>query len=154
MKTDKYEAFTGSLLINEPFLPATNETTRVNSLRGQQERILINQPLGKAIQNAPGSVDNKTVLIRYVVNSYAEFFSGYCAACTSITLLFPLNKLIFRQMIGHSHSIKHAFVQIKSEGIRHLYRGMLPPLLQKSTSYSIMFGTQNEYYLMLKGKWN
>lgn len=89
--------------------------------------------------------------VRYMVHSYSEFFAGYCAACTSITLLFPLNKLIFRQMLG-SISFKEAFSEIKSEGLGNFYRGLLPPLLQKSTSYSIMFGTQNEYYLMLKGK--
>ena len=32
----------------------------------------------------------------------------------------------------------------------NFYRGLLPPLLQKSTSYSIMFGTQHEYYQFLK----
>lgn len=89
--------------------------------------------------------------VRYmVVHSYSEFFAGYCAACTSITLLFPLNKLIFRQMLG-SISFKEAFTEIRSEGLANFYRGLLPPLLQKSTSYSIMFGSQNEYYLMLKG---
>merc|ERR1712127_430589 len=64
--------------------------------------------------------------------------------------LFPLNKLIFRQMLG-SISFKEAFMEIKYEGIQNFYRGLLPPLLQKSTSYSIMFGTQHEYYLRLKG---
>ena len=88
---------------------------------------------------------------RYMGHSFSEFFAGYCAACTSITLLFPLNKCIFRQMLG-SISFKEAFMQIKSEGLANFYRGLLPPLLQKSTSYSIMFGTQNEYYWMLKGK--
>lgn len=88
--------------------------------------------------------------VRYMVHSYSEFFAGYCAACTSITLLFPLNKLIFRQMLG-SISFKEAFLQIRSEGLGNFYRGLLPPLLQKSTSYSIMFGTQHEYHLMLKG---
>lgn len=88
--------------------------------------------------------------IRYLINSYSEFFAGYCAACTSITLLFPLNKCIFRQMLGNI-SFMEAFKQIKSEGVSNFYRGLLPPLLQKSTSYSIMFGSQNEYYLLLKG---
>lgn len=90
------------------------------------------------------------VQIRYLINSYSEFFSGYCAACTSITLLFPVNKCLFRQMLGNI-SFSEAFMQIKSEGVANFYRGLLPPLLQKSTSYSIMFGTQNEYYLILKG---
>ncbi len=86
------------------------------------------------------------------LNSYSEFISGYCAACTSIIILFPLNKLIFRQQLD-GIGFKQAFVQLKSEGISHIYRGILPPLLQKSASYSIMFGTQHEYYLLLK-KWS
>ena len=83
------------------------------------------------------------------ISSYAEFMSGYFAACTSIILLFPLNKLIFRQQI-ECISFKEAFLQLKSEGVTKSYRGILPPLLQKSASYSIMFGSQHEYYLMLR----
>lgn len=98
------------------------------------------------LKNDPRSSKNEHS--KYI-SSYSEFVSGYCAACTSITLLFPLNKLIFRQMLG-SISFKEAFMQIKSEGIQNFYRGLLPPLLQKSTSYSIMFGTQHEFYLRLE----
>lgn len=86
---------------------------------------------------------------KYVFNSHAEFVSGYIAACTSITILFPLNKLIFRQIL-HGSSFKDAFLQLHDEGFRRIYRGLLPPLLQKSFSYSIMFGTQNEYSLWLR----
>jgi hypothetical protein len=83
------------------------------------------------------------------LSSKSEFLSGYFAACTSITILFPLNKLIFRQIL-EGISFKDAFKQIKTEGLANMYRGLLPPLLQKSVSYSIMFGTQNEYYVWLK----
>jgi len=97
---------------------------------------------GSSISSLPISKNLK-------LNSYSEFISGYCAACTSIIILFPLNKLIFRQQLD-GIGFKAAFVQLKSEGIGHIYRGILPPLLQKSASYSIMFGTQHEYYLLLK----
>lgn len=96
-----------------------------------------------------GLITGDQLANRHLINSYSEFFAGYCAACTSITLLFPLNKCIFRQMLGNI-SFKEAFMQIKSEGVSNFYRGLLPPLLQKSTSYSIMFGSQHEYYLMLQ----
>lgn len=81
-------------------------------------------------------------------SSRDEFTSGYLAACTSIFLLFPLNKLIFRQILD-GVSFRKAFDQLRSEGFQHAYRGMLPPLLQKSTSYSVMFGSQHEYYMRL-----
>jgi hypothetical protein len=74
-----------------------------------------------------------------MLHSSIEFVSGYVAACTSITLLFPVNKLIFRQILDDV-SFRDAFRQLRSEGLHNVYRGMLPPLLQKSTSYSIMFG--------------
>ena len=94
-------------------------------------------------------ISNDPISKNLRLNSYSEFISGYCAACTSIILLFPLNKLIFRQQLD-GIGFKQALVQLKSEGIGHIYRGILPPLLQKSASYSIMFGTQHEYYLLLK----
>lgn len=96
---------------------------------------------------------NVAIKSKYVFSSHAEFVSGYIAACTSITVLFPLNKLIFRQIL-HGSSFKDAFFQIKDEGFKRVYRGLLPPLLQKSLSYSIMFGTQNEYSLWLKRLYN
>ncbi|CAF0938166.1 unnamed protein product [Brachionus calyciflorus] len=90
---------------------------------------------------------------KYVFSSHAEFLSGYFAACASITTLFPLNKLIFRQILD-GVSFRDAFLQLKKEGFRHAYRGLLPPLIQKSLSYSIMFGTQNEYSLWLHHLYN
>ena len=74
-----------------------------------------------------------------LLHSNVEFVSGYVAACTSITLLFPVNKLIFRQILDDI-SFRDALRQLRSEGLHNVYRGMLPPLLQKSTSYSVMFG--------------
>ena len=84
-----------------------------------------------------------------VARSTPEFISGYVAACTSITLLFPLNKLIFRQIL-EGISFTHAVYQLRQEGFMNVYRGLLPPLIQKSTSYSIMFGTQSVYYRHLR----
>ena len=101
------------------------------------------------LDQQPSSISKNPVIKTLKLNSYAEFISGYCAACTSIILLFPLNKLIFRQQID-AIGFKQAFLQLKSEGFSHIYRGILPPLLQKSASYSIMFGSQHEYYLFLK----
>lgn len=40
----------------------------------------------------------------------------------------------------HGSSLTTAFYQIKGEGVFYLYRGMLPPLAQKTLSLSLMFG--------------
>lgn len=117
-----------------------NETSIINRLISLRNSI---KPFYQSKQ--PDLILMKNLL----VSSKSEFLSGYFAACTSITILFPLNKIIFRQIL-EDISFKEAFKQLKTEGITNVYRGLLPPLLQKSTSYSIMFGSQNEYYLLLK----
>jgi hypothetical protein len=96
-----------------------------------------------------GDVDTKLVENSYFFNSKKEFIAGYIAACANIFILYPMNKLIFRQILD-GISFKDAIGQMRQEGFRNLYRGLLPPLLQKSTSYSIMFGSQHEYYLQLR----
>jgi len=40
----------------------------------------------------------------------------------------------------HNVDITTSLGQIRNEGIRYLYRGMLPPLAQKTISLSVMFG--------------
>jgi hypothetical protein len=40
----------------------------------------------------------------------------------------------------HGVKIRTAFQQLHSEGIGFLYRGLFPPLLQKTFSLSVMFG--------------
>lgn len=40
----------------------------------------------------------------------------------------------------HGVKVKTAFHQLHSEGITYLYRGIGPPLLQKTLSLSVMFG--------------
>ena len=57
----------------------------------------------------------------------------------------------------HGMHTKTAFNQLKSEGFRFLYRGILPPLCQKTISVSIMFGMYNHYQQVLNSMvphWN
>lgn len=44
----------------------------------------------------------------------------------------------------HGIKVGDAFSQLKNEGMYFLYRGMLPPLCQKSLSLSVMFGVYEE----------
>ncbi|CAG5133436.1 unnamed protein product [Candidula unifasciata] len=68
-----------------------------------------------------------------------EFVCGWGAAFINICITFPLNKIMFRQQL-HGISGLRAINQLRKDGPRFLYRGLLPPLLQKSSSLSVMFG--------------
>ncbi|XP_037952439.1 mitochondrial nicotinamide adenine dinucleotide transporter SLC25A51 [Teleopsis dalmanni] len=68
-----------------------------------------------------------------------EFICGCGAAFVNITVSYPIYKMIFRQML-HGVHITSAFGQLRHEGIGYLYRGMFPPLAQKTISLSLMFG--------------
>jgi hypothetical protein len=74
-----------------------------------------------------------------------EYAAGFLSSATNILLTYPVNKLIFRQQIYRLKTVD-AFQQLKYEGLSILYRGMTLPLIQKTFSLSIMFGT-NAHYL-------
>uniref|UniRef100_A0ABK9NGC3 Solute carrier family 25 member 51 n=1 Tax=Glossina morsitans morsitans TaxID=37546 RepID=A0ABK9NGC3_GLOMM len=71
--------------------------------------------------------------------NWEEFACGCGAAFVNIAITYPIYKMIFRQML-HGVPIASAFSQLRHEGLMFLYRGMLPPLAQKTISLSIMFG--------------
>lgn len=57
----------------------------------------------------------------------------------------------------HGMHTKNAFIQLKAEGFHSFYRGVLPPLCQKTISVSIMFGMYNHYQQVLNSvvpHWN
>lgn len=70
---------------------------------------------------------------------WREFACGWGAAFVNITVTYPIYKMIFRQML-HGVQLTQAFGQLRSEGMMYLYRGIFPPLAQKSISLSLMFG--------------
>ncbi|XP_064597531.1 mitochondrial nicotinamide adenine dinucleotide transporter SLC25A51-like [Liolophura sinensis] len=85
-----------------------------------------------------------------------EFACGWGAALINITVTFPINKTMFRQQL-YGVRAHTAISQLKKEGLSQLYRGLLPPLLQKTTCMSIMFGmydffrgTINTHYPQLR----
>ncbi|TMW68000.1 hypothetical protein Poli38472_007672 [Pythium oligandrum] len=73
-----------------------------------------------------------------------EFLCGGTAAAINIVVTFPLNKVMFRQQLLGLNTWS-AYLNVKSEGIRMLYRGVKPPLLQAAVSKSLMFGLYNWY---------
>lgn len=84
--------------------------------------------------------DNKSPLVNpFKSFDHREFLCGWGSAFINITMTYPLYKTIFRQML-HGVKIGTAFKQLRTEGITFLYRGMFPPLAQKTLSLSLMFG--------------
>ena len=77
-----------------------------------------------------------------------EFISGWGAAVINITVTYPAHKIMFRQQLM-GINFWSAFRQIKDEGLTHLYRGLMPPILLKTTSTALMFGTFDAYQTMI-----
>nr|XP_020647013.1 solute carrier family 25 member 51 isoform X1 [Pogona vitticeps] len=73
------------------------------------------------------------------VTSGKHYFCGYCAAVTNVAVTFPLQKVLFRQQL-YGLRTRDAISQLQKDGLRNLYRGILPPLMQKSTALALMFG--------------
>ncbi|KAG7275766.1 hypothetical protein CRUP_009869 [Coryphaenoides rupestris] len=70
------------------------------------------------------------------------------AAFTNIAVTFPIQKVLFRQQL-HGVLAMEAVRQLQRDGLRNLYRGLLPPLLQKSTTVAIMFGLYEDFSRVL-----
>jgi len=79
---------------------------------------------------------------------WREYVAGWGSGLINISVTFPINKTMFRQQL-HGISAWEAFLQLKSEGLIQLYRGILPPLLQKSASTALMFGSYEQYRRIL-----
>lgn len=89
------------------------------------------------------------VTSRSSTSAFSEYVCGGIASLVNITLTFPLNKVMFRQQI-QGIRLHHALHQIHKEGLLYLYRGLLPPLLQRTATVSLMFGSYAHYYDLLR----
>lgn len=81
-----------------------------------------------------------------------DFLCGWGAAFVNVIITYPVNKVMFRQML-HGVRVFPALKQLHSEGMLYLYRGVLPPLFQKTISVSLMFGTYDQYQCLLRAVW-
>ncbi|XP_061581203.1 solute carrier family 25 member 51b [Cololabis saira] len=77
-----------------------------------------------------------------------HYVCGSVAAFTNILVTFPIQKVLFRQQL-HGVVAVEAVRQLQRDGLRNLYRGLLPPLLQKSTTVAIMFGLYQDFSRVL-----
>lgn len=74
----------------------------------------------------------------------SEFKRGALAASASVFLTYPINKLSIRQsMQGVAASM--ALSRLRYEGVTSLYKGIGPPLLQKTAGISMMYGVFQIY---------
>ncbi|CDQ72605.1 unnamed protein product [Oncorhynchus mykiss] len=73
-----------------------------------------------------------------------HYACGSIAAFTNIMVTFPIQKVLFRQQL-HGVRAREAVGQLQRDGMRNLYRGLLPPLLQKTTTVAIMFGLYEDF---------
>lgn len=88
------------------------------------------------------------VLSAKLGNHGKHYVCGSIAAFTNIVVTFPIQKVLFRQQL-HGVSATEAVRQLQRDGLRNLYRGLLPPLLQKSTTVAIMFGLYEDFSRVL-----
>lgn len=85
--------------------------------------------------------------------STKEYMCGAIASLVNISVTFPLNKVMFRQQVQGIRLLR-AFRQLQREGLAYLYRGLLPPLLQRTATVSLMFGTYAHYHTFLQGRFS
>lgn len=73
-----------------------------------------------------------------------DYLCGAIASFVNITVTFPINKIMFRQQMYGIRFFK-AFRHVRREGVAFLFRGLLPPMLQRTATVSVMFGTYHNY---------
>ena len=78
------------------------------------------------------------------VHESRDYVYGAVASLVNISLTFPINKVMFRQQLYGVRLFK-AFRQIRTEGMRTLFRGLAPPLMQRTVTVSLMFGTYTNF---------
>ncbi len=81
---------------------------------------------------------------RHQGGSWREYAAGGSASLLAIVITYPINKCMFRQQV-HNIPPAEALRQLWREGAIHIYRGLLSPLLMRTLSQSVMFGTYAQY---------
>ncbi|XP_029460814.1 solute carrier family 25 member 53 [Rhinatrema bivittatum] len=72
--------------------------------------------------------------------SSSSYVFGAVSSFLSTFVTFPIYKTIFRQQI-HVFAMREAVHQLRQEGLRRFYRGVLPPLVAKTVQGTLLFGT-------------
>uniref|UniRef100_A0A1A8F7C9 Solute carrier family 25, member 51 n=1 Tax=Nothobranchius korthausae TaxID=1143690 RepID=A0A1A8F7C9_9TELE len=105
------------------------------------------QPQAALTEGAPSLLPSGILSAR-LGHQGKHYVCGSIAAVTNIVVTFPIQKILFRQQL-HGVLATEAVRQLQRDGLRNLYRGLLPPLLQKSTTVAIMFGLYEDFSRVL-----
>lgn len=73
-----------------------------------------------------------------------QYICGGVASIVNVMVTFPINKVMFRQQV-HGIRLYKAIGQLRREGGVNMFRGLLPPLMQRTATVSLMFGTYTNY---------
>lgn len=98
-------------------------------------------------QTAQGGGPDSTAMAKNTIRegrSQKEYFCGAAASFVNIVVTFPVYKAMFRQQL-QGIRLKYAVKQLKNEGLYYLYRGIGPPLMSRTLTVSLMFGTYSQY---------
>uniref|UniRef100_A0A8C2VJJ4 Solute carrier family 25 member 51 n=1 Tax=Chinchilla lanigera TaxID=34839 RepID=A0A8C2VJJ4_CHILA len=82
------------------------------------------------------------------VGEMRHYLYGCCTAFTNIAITFPIQKVLFQQQL-YGIKIQDAVLQWRRDGFRNLYRGILPLLMQKTTTLALMFGLYEDLSCLL-----
>lgn len=86
------------------------------------------------------------------LNLIYSYVYGGTSTLLPTFLLFPIYKAVFRQQI-HITPVHQAVKQLTKEGPRKLYRGVVPPLLMRTVSNTLLFGLHDTLlHLLLSQK--
>ncbi|XP_071380255.1 mitochondrial nicotinamide adenine dinucleotide transporter SLC25A51-like [Centroberyx affinis] len=105
-------------------------------------------PGSQQTEEEGGGEGSRRALLPNVDHRKKHYICGSCAAFTNIFITFPIYKVLFRQQL-FGVCASEGLRQLQSEGLRNLYRGLLPPLLQKTTTVAIMFGLYEDFSRLL-----
>ncbi|XP_066576652.1 mitochondrial nicotinamide adenine dinucleotide transporter SLC25A51 [Amia ocellicauda] len=78
-----------------------------------------------------------------------HYLCGACGAFNNIIVTFPIQKALFRQQL-YGVRTRDAIRQLHRDGLRNLYRGILPPLMQKTSTMALMFGLYEDFSCLLQ----
>jgi len=74
------------------------------------------------------------------ITGYAALGCNFAASVSTQGMTYPLNKLVFRQKLS-GQTAREAYQLLVKEGTKNLYRGFTAPILQRSASMSLSFGS-------------
>ncbi|XP_008141381.1 mitochondrial nicotinamide adenine dinucleotide transporter SLC25A51-like [Eptesicus fuscus] len=83
------------------------------------------------------------------VGGLKHYLCGCGAAFSNVAIVFPIQKVLFRQQL-YGIQTRDAVLQLRRDGFQNLYRGSLPPLVQKTMSLALMFGLYEDLSCFLR----